>query len=46
MIMTGGMPPLVDENGEQLETTHRLTPLERYQIIEDLIRLKLLGEQP
>lgn len=45
MIMTGAMPPLVGENGEQLDT-HRLTPLERYQIIEDLIRLKTLGEQP
>jgi hypothetical protein len=44
MVMTGAMPPLVGENGEQLDT-HRLTPLERYQIIEDLIRLKQLGEQ-
>jgi hypothetical protein len=38
-VMTGKMPPL-PEDGEQLG----LNALEKFQLVEDLIRLKLLGE--
>lgn len=40
MIMSGAMPPAVNpDTGEPIPGYHALTPVERYQLIEDLTRL-------